>query len=265
MNYSSRFFLYAPIVLFLALAAGVSLYWWHAASAFEQKLAAIKGREAMPGVTLDWASAEVGGFPFRVDAVLTGFTARGQGPHGAFRWQSPHFALHRLTYMPNRLVFEAAGRQDLSWVDAAGRPRSASFQPGSLHASALLNETGLARFDLDITQFAMPALTAARVQFHLRQGPDDTIEMVGSAEGTKGDLGLMYEKQVKQLRVYNTLVRAKPYAAVLKGETAPAAAHTAWHDAGGAANVTRTELNGVENGMRPEQAGHIVSLMEALY
>ena len=265
MNYSSRFFLYAPIALFLALALGVTLFWWHATSAFEGTLAAIKGREAVPGVTLDWSKVGIAGFPFRVDAVFTDFIASGQGPHGAFRWQSPNVALHRLTYMANRIVFEAAGRQTLAWTDAASRPRNVSFQPGTLHASAMLDDAGLSRFDVDIAQLVAPAFTAARVQFHLRRGENDTIDMVAAAEGAKGDIGLMFEKKVKQLRVYNTLVRAKPYAAVLRGETAIADAHKAWHDGGGAANVTRSELNGQENAMRPEQGGAIVSLMEALY
>jgi len=264
MKYSSRFFLYAPIVLFLALALGVTLFWWHATSAFEQKLATIKGREAVPGVTLDWSKVEMAGFPFRIDAVFENLVAHGQGPHGPFRWESPNFALHRLTYLDTRIVFEAAGQQKLAWVDAADRPHSASFLPGALHASVIRDAAGVARLDIDIAQFTSATLNAARVQFHLRPGDNDGIDMVAAADGVKGALG-PFGQSVKTLGVYNTVVRAKAYAALLKGEIAPAAAHAAWHDAGGAANVTRTELNGVENGMRPEQAGAIVALMEALY
>ena len=76
MNYSSRFWLYAPISTFLLLAAAVMGYWHLVDSAFEKKLAALKGHEAIPGVTLDWDKVEVGGFPFRIDADFTNFRAR---------------------------------------------------------------------------------------------------------------------------------------------------------------------------------------------
>jgi hypothetical protein len=264
MKYSSRFFLYAPIGAFLVVAAGVSLLWWHSAGAFEQKLADLKGREAVPGVTLDWSMVAIGGFPFRVDAVFTDFSARGAGPHGPFRWDSPHVALHKLTYNANRVIFEAAGEQRLSWVDAAERPRNVRFTPGSLHASALMDKDGLSRFDLDIARFNQPGFAIARLQFHLRRGENDSIDMVAAADGGKGEMGA-FGQQFRQLRLYNTLQRATAYHSVLRGGIAPAGAHAAWHERGGTANVTRTELNGQESGMTPEQGGTIVSLMEALY
>ena len=83
MKYSSRFFLYAPVALVVILAVCVSVYWSRAAGAFEAQLAALKGHEAIPGVTLDWSKVTVSGFPFRLDAVFDGFSARGQGAHGA--------------------------------------------------------------------------------------------------------------------------------------------------------------------------------------
>jgi len=83
MNYSSRFWLYAPISTFLLLAAAVAAYWHLVDSAVEKKLAALKGHEAIPGVTLDWDKVEIGGFPFRIDADFTNFRAAGAGV-GAF-------------------------------------------------------------------------------------------------------------------------------------------------------------------------------------
>ena len=70
MNYSSRIFLYGPLVIVLTIAAAISFHWWRTTSAFEEKLAAMKGREALPGVTVDWSSVVISGFPFRVDAVF---------------------------------------------------------------------------------------------------------------------------------------------------------------------------------------------------
>ena len=49
------------------------VHWKFAADAFEKKLAALKGQEAVPGITLDWNTVTVGGFPFRLDADFTSF------------------------------------------------------------------------------------------------------------------------------------------------------------------------------------------------
>ena len=51
MNYSSRFFLYAPLALVVLIAAAVSLLWWRTAGAMEQQLAALKGQEVPPQFT----------------------------------------------------------------------------------------------------------------------------------------------------------------------------------------------------------------------
>jgi hypothetical protein len=265
MNYSSRFFLWAPIILFVLLAAGISVHWYRTAKAYERQIVALKGQEAMPGVTLNWSSVSFAGFPFRVDANFQNFSAMGQGPHGPFSVSSERLSMHALTYGGDRKVFEAAGNQRLSWVDAAGRKRDFTFQPGQLRASAVRDDNGLLRFDVDIENLAAPGLSIGRAQFHMRRAEDgNAIEMVAQADQAKGDLGA-FGKQVGSLRVFQTLVRARSYMLLLQGKTTASETHGAWHDEGGVANVTRTELNGKENAMTPEQAGAITTLLEALY
>ena len=267
MNYSSRFFLYAPLAFVLLVAAAISFQWWRVAGAFEEKLAAIKGREAMPGVSLDWSNVTVSGFPFRLDATFENFSAQGEGAHGPFRWQSEHVALHSLTYGADNQVFEAAGSQRLNWVDAAERPRSFAFTPGTLHASAARDAQGLSRFDVDIVQLAgQSGLSIGRAQFHMRRGEDGkSIDMMVSADAATGDMGFYFGRSFKSLRLYQTLQGAQGYMALLKGEISPKAAHTEWHDGGGVGAVTATEFNGVQNGMTPEQGGTVGELLEALY
>ena len=53
MRYSNRFFLYAPLALLLILAAVVVSHWWKVAGALDTRLKAMKGHDAVPGVTLD--------------------------------------------------------------------------------------------------------------------------------------------------------------------------------------------------------------------
>src|SRR5215475_5088032 len=101
-------------------------YWWVVDSAFEKKLAALKGKQAVPGITLDWDSVEVGGFPFRLDANFTNFRAQGVAAHGPFTWTAEKFALHALTYGRRQIVYEAAGKQQISWVAESGNAHTVS-------------------------------------------------------------------------------------------------------------------------------------------
>jgi hypothetical protein len=266
MNYSSRVFLYGPLVVVLTIAAAISFHWWRSTSAFEDRLAAMKGREAIPGVTLDWSSVAISGFPFRVDAVFENFSARGEGAHGPFRWESGRLALHSLAYGADRKVFEAAGAQRLNWTDAAERPQSLAFQVGSLRASAIRDADGLARFDAEAVGVVSSQIALGKAQFHMRRGEGgNTIDMVASADAASGDMGFAFGKTFKAMTLYQTLHRAEAYAALLKGEASPKAAHEAWHAKGGTANVTATEFNGKKNGMSIEQGMMINALLEALY
>src|SRR5665213_354287 len=98
MRYSSRFFLYAPLALLLLLTAAVVIHWWKVAGALDTRLKAMKGHEAVPGVTLDWANLTISGFPFRLDVMFDGLSVKGAGPHGPFAWKGDKFAVHALTY-----------------------------------------------------------------------------------------------------------------------------------------------------------------------
>src|SRR6201996_6863002 len=164
MKYSSRFFLYAPLVLFLALAITACSYWWVVANALSKKLDALNGRPAIPGVTLSFASKTVSGFPFNLDVVFKNFRVTVDTPHGPSSWRAEKFALHALTYGREQMIFEAAGAQTFTWTDLQGRGHAMPFQIAELHASAISGTQGLSRFDLDCIGFDSAALTAGRVQ-----------------------------------------------------------------------------------------------------
>ena len=182
MNYSSRFFLYAPLALFLLLAVGTGIYWWHAAGALSAELDALNGREAMPGVIVRFASKSVSGFPFNLDVVFTDLRVTVKTPHGPSSWHSEKFALHALTYGREQMIFEAAGSQMLTWTDLQGRPHSMPFQAGELHASAIAKDGALSRFDLDCIGFGSPALTAGRAQVHARVSKGPGLEIFATAD-----------------------------------------------------------------------------------
>ena len=173
MNLTTRFFIYAPFALFVALALGVSIRWFSEASAFSARLDRLNGHTLMPGVALRFGSKQIAGFPFRMDAILKDLEIDVATHHGPSTWHSEDFALHRLTYGADTTVFEAAGRQRLSWTDTAGRRHELPFAIGSLRASASENDSGLKRFDLDVVALNSPAATAERAQLHLRNEARD--------------------------------------------------------------------------------------------
>lgn len=183
MTYSSRIFLWLPLVLLLALALGTGTRWWWLAQVLSHRLDRVNGHEAVPGVTLHFASKTVGGFPFNVDVVLHDLALTVQGPHGLIGWRTENFAAHSLTYGRSLWIFEAAGRQRLSWTTTTGTAKGLTFDVGSVHASSALSVNALDRFDFDLVGFASPALAIARTQLHLRRDPNsDQLDVVGSAE-----------------------------------------------------------------------------------
>lgn len=238
MNYSSRFWLYAPVCTFMTLAAIAAAHWWIVAGAFEKRLAGLKGHQAIPGITLDWDKVDVGGFPFRLDADFVNFHVAGTAAHGPFRWTAEKFALHALTYGRAKTVYEAAGQQQVSWTDNAGTAHRASFLPGSLRASSILDAKGLARADLEIVDMGGKDFTIGRFQLHMRRDPDGTdLDLMLKAEsaGTR-----------KLVQVYAALTHASSLASLLKGETSWPDADTNWRAQGGTAKLSQVVAPGLD-------------------
>lgn len=182
MRYSHRFFLYAPVAALVVLAAAVALYWSVSVQAFARKLDAMNGAEVAPGVTLHFKSDSLSGFPFRVDAVLKNLRLDVAGPHGQASWQTEKFALHMLDYSAATLVFEAAGQQQLSWHDAAGKAQALSFLPGLLRASVHSRGGRFERFDIELVAARLADFAIARGGFHLRRDPkSDAFDLVATA------------------------------------------------------------------------------------
>jgi hypothetical protein len=250
-KYSSRFWLYAPISTFLLLAAAAMAHWWLVDKAFEKKLAAIKGHEAVPGVMLDWDKVEIGGFPFRIDADFTNFRAQGAGARGPFAWKSEKFALHALTYGRRQVIYEAAGRQDLRFVLADGVNSSLSFQVGSLRASSINNKEGLARFDLDMADAAESGWALSRFQFHMRRDPDaKTLDLMFALDGLQlrirpGIAGLTFKLKPGNLSFYASLNHLDVLEDLLGGKASWPQTAERWRALGGNATLSQVKRDQV--------------------
>ena len=247
MRYSSRFWLYAPFVLVLALAAWVMTHWWLTAGALEKKLASAKGTIVMPGVMMDWTAVTVGGFPFRVDADFTGLRIEGAGAHGPFVWRTEKFAMHSLAYGRSKIIYEAAGPQQLAWTDKDGESRKLEFIPGSLHASSIVDARGLARFDLDIVNLGSPQITAGRFQFHMRREAE-SLKMMVQAETVRGS-GV----DQKLVQAYVDMNRLDVLIPLLQGQTPWPVATMLWRSKGGRATLSQTSA--------PELAETVLSVL----
>lgn len=242
MNYSSRFWLFAPLALLFALAAWAMTHWWLVAGAVEKNLNALNGHQAAPGISISFTGKTISGFPFNIDVVFTGFAVQGRGAHGPFRWTTEKFALHRLTYGPAQDIYEAAGNQSLGWTDGRGKSHMLKFLPGSLRASTVSDGRGLARFDLDVVAAGgsdtegLP-FTAARTQFHLRRDPkSDALDLMVEADDVKsgGNIaGRLFGDHVKSLTLYATLTKAKSFSPLLAGTASWADAAADWRAKGG--------------------------------
>jgi hypothetical protein len=184
MSLTNRFFIYAPFALFVILALSLSSRWFWEAEAFSKRLDAMNGRQVVPGVTLHFASKKIAGFPFRLDAIFKNFEIDVATPHGPSTWHASDFALHRLTYGADKTLFEAAGRQLLTWTSLDGRPHSLPFVAGGMQASSVDSDDGVDRFDLVIAAFSSPKLNAQAIQIHVRHAPDaDAVDISVTSDG----------------------------------------------------------------------------------
>ena len=235
MKYSSRFFLYAPMGLFLAIAFGVGIHWWLMASALSARLAAWNGHQIAPGVTMQFASRTISGFPFSLDIVFRDVAFAVATPRGPTTWRSEKFAMHALTYGRDETIFEAAGRQELDWTRDDGKNRNLVFVVGSLHASAIEDRGGLTRFDLDLIGFNSPALRAQRLQFHVRLDRNDTLELAVMADGLRTGLVSCPNlgDGVDGLTMGKTITKAGAFSLLRAGTQSWEAAVRGWRTLGG--------------------------------
>jgi hypothetical protein len=245
MRYSSRFFLYAPVVMFVSLAGAVMVYWWIAAAALDKQLNAANGREVIPGVKLSFVSKKIAGFPFRLDTELEGLRIEVATTQGPLIWRTEHFASHALNYGRDQAIYEAAGRQEISWRDDGGKQHDFSFVQGWLRASSIATNGALARFDLDIVEIASPDLGAGRIQFHLRRDPaSDALDIAASGDTIKlaPDLQAGFGDTLSHLLLVGKLIPGQFFAPLLAGNSNWRHATEDWRAHGGVFSLDQLDV-----------------------
>lgn len=234
MRYSSRFFLYGPLVGLLILAALAATHWWSVASAWAERLDRANGREIAPGVRMSFSEKRLSGFPFRLDVVLKDLRVEIAEANGPIIWTTKEFAAHALPYGRTQIVLESAGKQTLSWTDARDGAHRFAFLPGTFRASALLDDGKLVRFDSEIVDLDGDEFLTRNAQLHFRLSRDGidvylTLEGAHVAGGYAAALG----PDIATLKTRGRMDRTDILAPMLAGKEAPSAAFQKWREAGG--------------------------------
>jgi len=208
-------------------------HWWVLATDADKKLKAMNGHQAIPGVTVSWASLTISGFPFRLDVVFSDFLVRAEAPRGPLIWHTDRLASHALSYGRAQYIFEAAGPQSLAWTDADGSRHQLSFVPGSLRASSIADGNGLLRFDLDMLEAGGKdsdgaSFTAGRAQIHMRRDPKiDALDLMLSAADVKAPV-TPFGDYVQTLELYSQITQGSAFGRLLTGRAGWMDAIMAW-------------------------------------
>lgn len=258
MSYSSRIFIYGPVGLLLLIVVLYSVSWRVQADTLSARLDRANGGEVIPGITFAFAGKTVGGYPFRLDAVLSGVTFSHQDAEGEIAWRTEQLALHAQSYNLDRYIFEVTGLQSFARPPAkpGNVPRVMYMTPAIARASAILSNGRLARFDMDLwepqakdaTQGADPKRNffADRAQLHLLARPDDTIDVavqINNARIGAGYAAANADIMLPLIDLRGKLTESSALAGLAAGTAGVADAAQAWRGRMGKLNVGDLTLN----------------------
>ena len=258
MSYSSRIFIYGPVGLLLLIVVLYSVFWRVQADTLSARLDRANGGEVIPGITFAFAEKTVGGYPFRLDAVLSGVTFSHQDAEGEIAWRTEQLALHAQSYNLDRYIFEVTGLQSFARPPTmpGNVPRVTYVTPAIARASAILSNGRLGRFDMDLwepqakdaTQGTDPKrnFSADRAQLHLLARPDDTIDVVvqiNNAHIGAGYAAANADIMLPLIDLRGKLTESSALAGLATGTTSVADAAQAWHERMGELTVNDLTLN----------------------
>ena len=256
MSYSHRIFIYGPVGLLLLVVILYSVFWRVEADMLAAKLDSANGGEIIPGVVFAFAEKSIGGYPFRLDVVLSGVTFSNRGAAGETAWRTEKLAMHAMTYQSNLYVFESAGLQSIALPAPQGQPPRVTYiTPGIARASALLRDGQLQRIDVDVWQAegrdASPTadpkrtFSAARAQLHLLNRMDDSIDVAMRVEGA--NLGEAYRPKLggalPLFDLRGKLSQSRELTDIQRGQKSPFDTVEQWRQKGGLLAVEKLSLD----------------------
>ncbi len=258
MSYSSRIFFYGPVGALLLLVVLYSVFWRVQADTLAARLDRANGGEVIPGLVFAFAEKSVGGYPFRLDVVLSGVTFSHPAPEGETNWRAEKIALHAQSYDQTHYLLETTGLQSVAFPPATpgAPPRIVDVTPGLARASAILVGGKLARFDIDLVEVqsrdasanadGKRNLTASRAQLHLLARADNTIDMAARIDNAKIGAGLAGGANGLELPLIDLrakLTKAEALDGLREGVAGIADTLAAWRTAAGAIAVSDLSIH----------------------
>jgi hypothetical protein len=234
----NRWGLYAPFIALGVAIAAWSGFWIYAKGQVQTRLDAAAAAANQAGYAVSWKGREVGGYPFRLDVALTDFQVR---EPGGWALAAPRLDAEANAYSPTHWLIAAP--QGLTFVRPLGGP---------VAVSGKLIRASLSHFDAKPPSFsfegvdlafqpaagAQPfALTkAARVEVHLRAGPDDEGGVFARVDGGQARLSGLFARIADGKPVSAVWNSTLSKMSAFSGRDWPGAVRH-WRDAGGRMNV----------------------------
>jgi hypothetical protein len=256
MSYSNRIFMYGPVALLLLIVILYSVFWRVQADTLAARLNRANGGELIPGVSFSFAQKSVGGFPFRLDVLLSGVSFGYRSGGAELDWRSDRIALHRLAYNPGQFIFEADGAQTFTWTAGQNsKPATVYLMPETARASAILTGGRLVRLDLDIwrprgtersAQEPQINFSADRAQFHALARRNDTLNLVLQIDNSRAAgpaAPALPQVSFPLIDCRATLDRAGSLSGVENGTEDIAGALQQWRTREGSIDVTSLAVN----------------------
>ena len=251
MSYSSRIYMYGPVGLLLLIVVLYGVFWRVESDTLAARLERANGGNIMPGVAFSFAQKAVGGFPFRLDVLLSGVSFTYRSGATEADWRVEHLALRRMAYGRNQFIFEADGKQSLAWKSSPdASPETISLIPQVARASAILADGRLVRFDVDIwaprgtatnPKHISSEFSATRAQLHVLGRRNKTVDFVMQIEnGRSGGSGP--GAALPQIDCRAQLDHADVLTGLELGTEEPSTALQNWRDNMGVINVSSLNL-----------------------
>ncbi len=241
---SGRLGLYLPFAIALLVVIGWSAWWIYARGEVRARMDVAVEALRRAGYELTWQERGIGGYPLRMNINLTEMRLR--EPSG---WTIEAPRLEAQTYM------HALGQWVLAAPDGAAFTRPVG---GQVRVEGKLIRASLNRMDQAPPRISFegtgltfyPAAGAApfglasadRVEFHLREGPDDQGGLFARVDGGRGRPGGLFDRLAGDKPVameFNaTLSKMSAFAGADWAE-----AVRAWTGAGGRMSLRRAAIN----------------------
>ncbi|MCC7266933.1 MAG: DUF2125 domain-containing protein [Caulobacteraceae bacterium] len=238
-----RFWLYAPFVLALLLAAAWGGVWLHLRGQVERVLDECADHLRAQGYEVAWKSREVSGFPMRLSVTLT--EPRIREPSG-WALAAPVLEAEARVHAPGHWLFAAPRgftftRPKGGPVTVTGQVIRASLRHLEAHPPNFSFEGVKLTFAPEAGALPFALSSAERVELHLRAAPGDKGSSLLRVADAKGRPGTLWGRIAGEATIDIGWDAVFDHAGAFKGESWPDAVRN-WTAAGGTATVKQAGI-----------------------